>query len=145
MSFDTVLYMRDTQGSLVAVRGNVDGSFRTSPSAESMAAYSVRGAVATAIATLTKGTPGVLLSGTTSEFHDLIEVSMSNNSTATVQVSLVDDGTIIRNFQLPGSSTIQQIFSPPFPANASGSTWYADMEDITNSQVTVNALFVRNT
>lgn len=144
MSFDVTLNVRDTQGSLVAVRGNVNGELRMTQTAESLVTYAVRGAVATATASLTNGTSTSLLAGTAGEFHDLMEISFSNNSTAAVQVQLLDDGTAVRTFQAAASTITQEKFSPPVPANAAGGQWNVDMPDITGTTVTVNALFAKN-
>lgn len=106
-----------------------------------MVPYQVRDLVATASATITTGTSTSLLAGATGVFHDLIQVTFSNNSTS-CQVSLKSDGTAI-NFQVPaGLTTIP--FQVPLNATAAGGQWNVDMEDITGTTVYVEALFIKN-
>lgn len=106
--------------------------------------YQVRDLVATASATLTTGTSTSLLAaGGTGVFHDLLQVTFSNNSTVSAQVSLKDDGTAY-NFQVPASGAVVIRYNAPLKQSAANSQWNADMEDITGTTVYVEALFAKN-
>ena len=111
--------------------------------------YQVRDLIATASASITNGTSTVLLAGTTDEFHDLLFISFTSNSTASaVTVDLTDDGTTVRSYIVPVTTTnsgiVQMDYPIPWPQGATGSAWRVDMPDITNTTITVQALFAIN-
>lgn len=132
----TLIHVLDSGGTIVAVRSDLSGR----PFADG---FTVHDATNTATATLTTGTPATLASAVPGRFLDLVEVSFANNSGA-AQVQLLDDGTPVRTFQVPASTTLQAVFDPPVPQSSPNSVWQADMEDVTGSTVTVNATFLRN-
>ncbi len=102
----------------------------------------VRDLLATASATLTSGTAASLLAGAGSGvFTDLIHATFANNSTATANIQLLQDGTVIKNIQVPAGNTF--VFEPvrPIPAQTANTRWSVDMEDITGTTVFIDALF----
>lgn len=113
-----------------------------------MLPYTVRDLVATASASLTNGTPTTLIAGVTGTKLDLVYISFTNNSDAAVNVTLLDDGTSVRTFTVPVSTTnggtISFDWPIPWPQSAAGSTWQVDMPDTTGTTVTVSALYVKN-
>src|SRR3990167_2090913 len=70
-----------------------------------MTLYQVRDLISTASASITNGTSTVLLAGTTGEFHDLLFISFTNSSDAAVTVALTDDGTTVRSYVVPTTTT----------------------------------------
>ncbi|MAD98704.1 MAG: hypothetical protein CMB99_15380 [Flavobacteriaceae bacterium] len=106
--------------------------------------YQVRELTSTAEVTLSDGDAAVLLSGVTSTFHDLLEVTCANTSDAAINISLTDDGSVVRNLELPANDTKGFTFPGPIPQSASGGTWYADMEDVTGTTVRVGATFIKS-
>lgn len=106
--------------------------------------YQIRGLVTTASATLSTGTVTSLLAGSSDVFHDLYEMTMSNDSSAAVQVLLEDDGTAVRNFELPATSISQFQFLVGLPQSSTGSVWELDLPDITGTTVRVYATFIKN-
>ena len=113
-----------------------------------MTLHQVRDLIATASASLTNGTPTSLLDGTTGEFHDLIWISFTNSSNASVTVALTDDSLTVKSFEVPvstvNSGIVQAEYPIPWPQGATGSAWRVDMPDITGTTVTVEALFAKN-
>ena len=113
-----------------------------------MTLYQVRDLISTASASITNGTSTVLLAGTSGEFHDLIFISFTNSSDAAVTVALTDDGTTVRSYVAPVTTTnsgiVQMDYPIPWPQGAAGSAWRVDMPDISGTTVTVQALFATN-
>lgn len=106
--------------------------------------YSLRGLLVTAYASVTSGTKATLLSGNSSFYHDLLEVSFSSNSTVAVtSVTLTDDGTTVRVIDIPPDDTVVIAEPLPFPQGAKGGAWQVDLPDITGTTVDVTALFIR--
>ena len=136
MSFDVTLFVRDVQGSLVAVRGGLGGELFAGN-------YTLRDATTTASASLTGGTPTVLQAAD-GRFMDLVEITLSNSSDAAVSVILSDDGTTVRTYPVAASSTLQLQYDTPIPQSAKGGAWRLDMPDISGTTVTAGALFRRN-
>ena len=106
--------------------------------------FVVRGACVTASATLTNGTNTTLLTGDSAYKLDLVEISISNTSTVAVPVTLKDDGTTVRNFNIPLSGTVQANYSIPLPQSAAGGIWSVDTADDTNTTINVEAIFIKN-
>lgn len=107
--------------------------------------YQVRDLAATAQATLSNGASTALLAaGGSGVFHDLMHITMANNSTVAASVTLKDDGTVAKTFQVPASSTIAIDFTYPLLQGTANGGWNADMEDITGTTVTVDATFIKN-
>lgn len=107
--------------------------------------FQVRDLAATAIASLSNGTSTVLLgAGGTGVFHDMVHVTLSNNSTSAVSVALLDDGTTRKTFQIPASNTLSIDFSYPFIQSTANTIWNVDMEDVTGTTVSVDAVFIKN-
>src|SRR3990167_7792676 len=113
-----------------------------------MQLYTIRDLIATARASVTTGTPTELLAGVAGTLLDLVYVSFTNSSDAAVTVTLTDDSTTVRTFQVPVSTTNSGVvdvdFPIPWPQSATGSTWRVDMPDITGTTVTVDALYIKN-
>lgn len=113
-----------------------------------MLPYTFRDGIATAQASVTNGTPTVLHAGDAIAKMDLVFISMTNDSDAAVSVVLSDDGTTVRTFTVPvtttNSGTITYDWPVPWPQGTVGGAWRVDMPDITGTTVTVDALFVKN-
>lgn len=106
--------------------------------------YVARGALVTATATLTTGTPTTLIAGDTDYPLDILEVTFSNQSTVAALVTLLDDGTTVRTLEIqPG--TVELCPHIPIIQGAKGGNWYVKMEDITGTTVTVDAILTKNT
>lgn len=110
-----------------------------------VALHDVRNAIVSASATLTGGTAATLIAGDSDYFLDIIEVMFSNNSTVSASVSLVNDGTTIRTFQVAAGATSQFKFDCPLRQNTKGLPWIADLEDVTGTSVVVAAEFIKKT
>lgn len=110
--------------------------------------FQVRDLSATASATLSTGTAATLLSaGGSGVFHDLVHVTLANNSTVagnTASVALLADGSIVKTVQIPNGDTVNLDFTFPLPQAQANTNWSVDMEDITGTTVTIDALFVKN-
>lgn len=107
--------------------------------------YQVRDLSATAAATLSNGTAATLLAaGGAGVMHDLIHVSCANTSTAAATIQLLQDGSVMKNIQVPASSTLSLDFTFPLPQASSNTIWSVDMEDITGTTLYVDALFIKN-
>lgn len=108
--------------------------------------YQVRDLIATASASLTTGTETTLFAGTAGEFHDLIHITCSNNSTAAVTVSIRDatGGGVVKTIDVGANTGTTVNFQVPYPQNTAAAAWTADIPDITGTTVTVEALFVKN-
>ncbi len=105
--------------------------------------YVVRGGIVTATVSLTTGTAASLIAGDADYPLDLVEAMFSNNSTVTATVALVDDGTSVRTFQVPASSSFEFIPPVPIPQSKTAGAWRADMNDITGTTVVVDAIFIK--
>lgn len=109
------------------------------------APYQVRDLLSTGTASLSTGT-AVTLAGAAGSgvFRDLVHITAANNSSAAASVTLTADGSLIKTLQVPASSTLSIDFNVPVPSPTANTIWVADMEDITGTTVTVDALFVNN-
>lgn len=103
----------------------------------------VRDLIATAYATLSNGTETTILAAGAATFLDLIWIGFVNTSTAAVQVDIRAGtaGNIVNSVIVPAQSTAGWAPAVPWPQDATGNTWTADMGDFTNSNVLINALF----
>ena len=108
-----------------------------------IAFHDVRGALVTASASLTTGTATSLLAGDADYFLDLIDITMANNSTVSATVALVNDGTTIRQFEVPAANTLHINFDTPLLQLTKNVLWNADMNDITVTTVTIGAKFIK--
>ena len=187
MSFDTVLYVRDTQGSMVAVTGNPTGVLpvvptgdaphdavdagnpvkiggvarTTNPTAVANGdrvdafydtvgrqvswLYQVRNLTTTASTVLATGTSGIFATaGGAGVFRDLVSISMANDSSVAATVTLLDDSLAVRTFRVPANDTINFNYHYPLLQGTANGEWQIDMEDITGTNVTVEALFINN-
>lgn len=106
--------------------------------------YQIRGLTVTASAALSTGTVTDLLAGSSDVFHDLYEITMSNDSSAAVRVALLDDGTTVRDLELPATSINQFQFLVGLPQGSTGTIWQLDLPDITGTVVRVGATFIKN-
>lgn len=111
---------------------------------ELVALYAARGALVTASASVTNGTPTTLIAGDTSYPLDILNICFSNNSTVAVVVLLKDDGTTVRTVSIPASATVELNPSVPIPQILKGGNWQIDMPDITATTVTVEAILLKN-
>lgn len=106
--------------------------------------HEVRSALVTAYATVTTGSPTVLDPGDTDYFTDIVEIQLSNNSTAAVGVDLFNDGSKIRHFEIPANTTIENPYLIPLKANTKNVPWLIDMADVTGTTVEVGATLIKN-
>lgn len=109
-----------------------------------MALHEVRTALESAAATLSTGTATSLRAGDADYFLDLIEVTLSNNSTVGASVAFKVDGTTLKTIQVGAGNTTQLRFDAPLAQPVKGVPWLVDMEDITGTEVTVEATFIKN-
>lgn len=105
--------------------------------------HEVRNAIVSSDTSLTTGSPATLLAGDTDYFMDIVELTASNNSTASAQVSLVSDGTIVRSFVIPASTTFSKTFEVALKQVTKGTPWLADMEDITGTTIVIGANHIK--
>lgn len=106
--------------------------------------YQIRDLVVTASATLSTGTPTSLLAGSSDVFHDLMEITLANNSSVAATVALTNDGTTVRTFRVGDNKTEVIKFLVGLPSSSTGTIWELDMEDITGTTVEVGATFIKN-
>lgn len=110
-----------------------------------MAIHETRSNIYTAAASVTNGTATSLIAADADYFTDIIEVTLSSNTTvAGVQVSLLQDGSVVRTVQVPQNSTLQLLFDAPLAAIRKNTVWAVDMEDISGTTVTVGARFIKS-
>jgi hypothetical protein len=106
--------------------------------------YDVRGGIVTANATLTTGTATSLIAGDADYMLDLVEMTFSTGSTvalgtATFGVDLINDGTVVRHFDMFDGGVEQVVFDPPLPQITKGTPWNLDMDDVTGTTLKVGA------
>ena len=106
-------------------------------------AYEVRGALVTAVASVTNGTTTTLSAGDADYFLDLIEVTFANNSSAAASVTLLSDGSTVRTLQIPANDTVALQFNAPLKQWAKNTNWSVDMADITGTTISVGATLVK--
>lgn len=133
---------RTTNPSAVADGDRVSATF-DKLGRQVMKPLQVRGLIATAYATLTTGTETTLLSGSAGVYHDLIYVMGANNSDVAVSVDIraVTAGNKVISLEIPANATSGVALPVPFPQDATGNNWTADMGDITGTTVSLSALF----
>lgn len=105
--------------------------------------HCVRDLVYTATASLSTGTAATLFTGASGFFADLKQITLSNNSTASATVAVLDESTTVRTIQVPAGNTLNFTFDPALKQSATGGNWGVDMEDITGTTVSVAAEFNR--
>ena len=127
-----------------------------------MMPYQVRDLIQTAYVTLTTGTETTLLAGVSGVFFDLISVTAATDSTygtttfvpPSVDFRSTRAGGIVASIgPVPGfAATVvgsggspTLTFPAPIPQDEAGSSWTADMNDITGTNVNITAIFARNT
>lgn len=112
-----------------------------------IAQHDVRGALVSANASLTNSDASLtsLVSGDVDYFLDIIEISLSNASTVGVGVDLGNDGTLLRHFDIPASSTIQLMYDAPLRQQTKNLPWTLDISgsDITGTTVNVAATLIK--
>lgn len=106
--------------------------------------YEVRSGIYTAAASLAGSQVTSLIPGDADYFLDLVEIMMSNNSTVAVGVNLKNDGSVVRNFQIPAGATIQVDFECPLTQWVKNTPWTLQMDDVTGTTVTVGATVIKN-
>lgn len=108
----------------------------------------LRGSLVSSYVSLTTGTATQLIAGDVDYLLDIVEVTFAHNSfvatgTSTAQVSLVSDGTIIETVQVPVGETVQLSYENPLRQLTKNTPWFADMDDITGSTITVKATMMK--
>lgn len=106
--------------------------------------HEARNALVSASVSLTTGTAASLISGDSDFFLDIVEISLANNSTVGAAVALKNDGTVIKNFNIPAGGTVQLEIGGLLRQLTKDTPWLADMEDITGTTVSIDALLVKN-
>ena len=110
--------------------------------------FQVRELIATATASVSTGTETTLLAGGgAGVFHDLLEVSASNNS-GVAQVISIRDATgagVVRTLTAEANKTVSLRFPVPVVQNTAAAAWTVDMDDVTGTTITLDALFIKNT
>jgi len=105
----------------------------------------VRDLIATAYVSLTTGTETTLLAASAGVFHDCISIMCANQSNvaALVDIRSVTAGNVVASIVVPAGSTAGVTFAVPYPQDATGNNWTADLEDITGTTVDITALFTK--
>lgn len=103
----------------------------------------VRELLATAYTTLSTGTETTILTAGAGTYLDCIWMAFANTSGAAVQVDIraVSAGNIINTIEVPASGTAGWAPPVPWPQDATGNAWTADMPDITGTTVYITSLF----
>lgn len=116
---------------------------RDNSGAQVMAFHEVRSALVSANASVSTGSAATLIAGDASSFLDIVEMTISHNSTlAGAVIDIINDGTIVRTVALAAGTT-QLKFDAPLKQLTKGLPWVIDMNDITGSTVDVGATLVR--
>lgn len=108
-----------------------------------IAHHDVRNSIVSAAATLTTGSAVTLISADADYFLDIVEATFANNSNAAANVLLTNDGTTIRNLQIPAGGSVQLFFDAPLKMNTKNQPWLADMEDITGTTIVIGATLIK--
>lgn len=112
-----------------------------------IAQHDVRGAIVTANASVTKSDDPItsLIAGDADYFLDIIEITLANSSTVGAGVDIGNDGTIIRHFDIPASSTLQLMFDAPLKQITKNIPWTVDMTgtDVTGTTISVGAMLIK--
>lgn len=109
--------------------------------------FQVRDLIATASASLSTGTETTLLAGGgAGVFHDLLEVTASNNSGVAQVISVRDatGGGVTRTITAEANKTVSLRFPIPVVQNTAAAAWTVDMDDVTGTTITIDALFIKN-
>ena len=108
--------------------------------------FQVRDLIFTASASLSTGTETTLFAGSAGVFHDLLELTMSNNSGVAQVVSIRSEtgAGVVRTLTAEANKTISMHFPIPVIQNTAAAAWTVDMDDVTGTTITVDALFIRN-
>ena len=137
---------RQTNPTAVADAAEVTASF-DDLGRQVMVPHQVRDLVATAAVTLSTGTETTILAGAAATFHDMLYITGSNDSDAAVSVDIRDsvaNAAVVTTLDIPAADRDSMTFPVPYPQSEVLSTWTADMPDITGTNVTLTALFVKN-
>ena len=115
----------------------VDSTVVTTP-------FAIRDSITTAYVALTGGTKTELVAGVAGNYLDLIQISLSNNSSvAVIDFTLSDESTTVQKFSVGLNSSITLDFPAPVRQSAKGVAWYVDMADISGTTLTVQAQFLK--
>lgn len=104
----------------------------------------VRDLILTSYTTLSNGTETTLLTAAAGTYADCIMLTATNTSSAAIQVNIraVSGGNIIHTFYLPATTgPVGWAPAVPWPQDATGNAWTADMGDFTNTTVYLSGLF----
>lgn len=93
----------------------------------------------------TFGTETTLLAASAGNYHDLIYLTATNDSTVAVTLDIrsVTAGNITMSYNIPAASQINVTPPVPIPQDATGNNWTIDLNDVTGTNVNVFALFTR--
>ena len=109
--------------------------------------FQVRDLIATASALLSTGTETTLLAaGAAGVFHDLLEITASNNSTVAQVVSIRDATAagVVRTITAEANKSVSMRFPVPVIQNTAAAIWTVDMDDVTGTTITIDAIFIKN-
>lgn len=111
--------------------------------------HQVRDLVVTAQASTATLAEVTLLAGSAGVFHDLVEITCANNTSSAIRISLRDatTGGIVKTFNILASDTVAQTFPVPVPQNTAAAAWTiqnAGSGDISNTDITISATFIKN-
>jgi hypothetical protein len=91
------------------------------------------------------GTETTLLAASATNYHDLLYIMGTNDSTASVNcdVRAGTAGNVVFTFCIPSGGTAGVSLPVPIPQDHTGNNWTIDLPDISGTNVTVSALFSR--
>jgi hypothetical protein len=94
---------------------------------------------------LANGTETTFLAASAGNVHDLLYVMGSNDSSVAALVDLraVTGGNVVMTLVIPAGSTAGATLPIPWPQDATGNNWTADLQDITGTTVRLSGLFSR--
>lgn len=103
----------------------------------------VRTSTLSTLVSVTNGVATSFIAGDTDYFLDIIELTIANASTVAATVALTNDGTTIRTFVAPASTTLCLQFNAPLKQNTKNTPWLVDMEDISGTTLNIGAYLMK--
>lgn len=105
--------------------------------------FQIRDLILTSYTIISNGTETTLLTAAAGTYADLVYIMGANDSAAAVQVDIraVSGGNKVMTLEVPSYSIAGVSLPVPFPQDATGNAWTADMPDITGTNVSISALY----